>query len=135
MKITIPVIRKNHVGTRYHYAPDVIFHDSRPNSYGGLVKEEAIHEFTVEAKTVFVYDFRAAGRIKAAGALVLAATVGYIVVPVVVAAAAIADTVIETAFAIKEIVTDNATYAGSLVRDLQDDTKAVIRAVVREVVR
>lgn len=89
MKICIPTIRAERVGTVVSTATDYLYDcPDRPNVYGE-VTEVPLIERKLAAKVVFDRDLRVVARLKATVALAAFSAVSVIVVPPVVACVAV----------------------------------------------
>lgn len=98
MKIAVPAVAKQTVGTRYIYADDIVYDDIRRPDVWGEVAEVPVVERKLVAKVVFDKDLNIARRARGVGKLVAySAALGFWA-PIAVgyAAAATVGNVLET---------------------------------------
>lgn len=131
MKITVPAIKREAVGTRFSYAGSetVYFAGERPSQGGFKPKVTTVYDTTLTSKVAFDYDFQIARRVN--GVAVLAFTgifAAFVAVPVVIGT---------TAYGVlKEAGRAGYArlqYAGSVVGDVATAFREAVEYAVEEI--
>ncbi len=131
MKITLPRVVRERVGTAYTYpgVDRIYFADDRPNVYNvSEGKAQPIYEPRLQYQTVLDYDFqfeaRARGALGAAAGLLLG-TAALAVIPVAFVYYVVRDLV----SSIRVVAADAANAAGYVVSETRDIVREGLRRV------